>query len=54
MPPSTSISDIVVEGSSLGWEVAPLPCLDFGWGYSLQLGLASTSVEGASCEDMEE
>ena len=53
-PSSTGILDVVAEGWSSGWEVAPLTCSNFGWGFSVNPSLASTSAEGASCKDMEE
>ena len=46
------ISYVAIEGFGLGWEVAPLPCLDFGWGHLVQPILTSTSTEGA--DDLEE
>ena len=48
-----TIDDIVI-GLGSGWEVAPLPSLDFRWGHSLQIGSTYSSTKGVSCEDMEE
>ena len=47
-------TDDAIVGLGSGWEVAPLPSLDFGWGHSLQIGTTSSSTEGVPCEDMEE
>ena len=54
VPSSTDISDVAVEGSSLGWDATPLSCPNFGWGFSINPSMTSTPSLGASTKDMEE